>query len=405
MSSRLLTIIALLGMIAPVVPAHASKGADREVTKIVKEAQLLLSKLEYQRARELLEASVRKAKYRTAGKTKQAKMWALLGRARAELGDTYGTDEAFLTAVKLNPRVKLPRSTSPKILAALERARINAPLPDDADPPPPDPKPPPPDPITDPKTPDPEEPVVAADPLADPEDRDDREDPVAADPTPTSDRARPDEPWRRRKRPKRSKRNKRRKPTPTQAPSSTNLRPRIVGKTVSGAKVRLVVEHDGVPDGARIEAMVRRGADGRFEPIEMTRTGTIATLDLDLDREAIDVYVRAKRGSKVLAAAPSPASPLMIQPMSPPSIADAWAAPPKTKTSTTVAMLAPPVEPPPASPPGVSDTEIWVFAGVGAVVIAAVTVVAIVLATGGDNCKSEEGFGCVQVQVLPLLSF
>src|SRR5438045_4143419 len=94
------------------------KTADAEVVDITHKAEALLNKLEYERARELLESSVRDPQYRKAKSTSKAKLWALLGRARAELGDPVGTDEAFLQAVQWDRRVKLAKSTSPKILDA-----------------------------------------------------------------------------------------------------------------------------------------------------------------------------------------------------------------------------------------------------------------------------------------------
>ncbi|MCK6552841.1 hypothetical protein L6R52_43860, partial [Myxococcota bacterium] len=99
---------------------------------LAKEAEQLLGALEYERARERLEGAVAGNTLRGASVTARAKIWALLGRARAELGDALGADEAFEQAVALDRRVRLPKSTSPKILDALERARANAPAPGDA---------------------------------------------------------------------------------------------------------------------------------------------------------------------------------------------------------------------------------------------------------------------------------
>ena len=64
-----------------------------------------------ERARELLESAARSLDPQKARPTVKAKLWALLGRARAELGDTVGTDEAFRKAVIWDRRVKLAPST------------------------------------------------------------------------------------------------------------------------------------------------------------------------------------------------------------------------------------------------------------------------------------------------------
>jgi hypothetical protein len=107
----------------------ARKSPDAELNEIVHRAESLLNKLEYERARELLEATVRDSQFKKAKPVSKARLWALLGRARAEQGDPVGTDEAFLQAVQWDHKVKLPKDTSPKILEALERARANAPVP------------------------------------------------------------------------------------------------------------------------------------------------------------------------------------------------------------------------------------------------------------------------------------
>lgn len=112
----------------PSKPA-AARSTDGAAADLAKEAEQLLGALEYERARERLEGAVAGNTLRGASVTARAKIWALLGRARAELGDALGADEAFEQAVALDRRVRLPKSTSPKILDALERARANAPAP------------------------------------------------------------------------------------------------------------------------------------------------------------------------------------------------------------------------------------------------------------------------------------
>ncbi|MEQ9501399.1 MAG: hypothetical protein RIT81_31305, partial [Deltaproteobacteria bacterium] len=143
----LATALALALSFALPATAAPSRKATKEVQTICRRAQRLLDKLEYERGRELLESSVRNPRFRRASPASKAQLWALLGRARAELGDMVGTDEAFLEAVRWDRRVRLSKSTSPKIREALDRARANAPVPGKTEaPPPPPPEPPPPPP-------------------------------------------------------------------------------------------------------------------------------------------------------------------------------------------------------------------------------------------------------------------
>jgi len=93
---------------------------------VVRRAKKLLDAADFEGARDLLEDSAKNERLSKARKATRATLWALLGRARAEVGDTPGADAAFKVAVRLDRKVKLPPSTSPKILQGLERARAAA---------------------------------------------------------------------------------------------------------------------------------------------------------------------------------------------------------------------------------------------------------------------------------------
>jgi hypothetical protein len=138
---RLLALVLALGLaFSPATAARALAGPaskiDGELLATVRRAESLLDALEYERAREVLEASARDERFRRASASAKGKLWVLLGRARAELGDSVGSEDAFGTAVRWDKKVRLARSTSPKILETLERARANAspgPLPEEGE--------------------------------------------------------------------------------------------------------------------------------------------------------------------------------------------------------------------------------------------------------------------------------
>lgn len=393
--ARLLrAVMALLIALAPsFAEAKPSRKVDREVRKVSRRAEKMLDDLEYERARALLEASVRKKRYTRARARAKARLWALLGRARAELGDAVGSDEAFLEAVRWDRRVKLSRRTSPKIREALERARRLAPPPA---PPPkaPPPAPPPPPPRAAPP------PKPAPPPRAEPKRR----------PPPTQER-------RRRATPPRAS-----EAQPPPARPDRWLDFTISGPRRPGATLQIVARYGGLGRRARLEAKVRRSQSGPFETVELTRTGTVAKGDVLLDVPRLEVFVVAKRGRRVLARAGSATRPRAITPASAaPALADAWSSPPPppsapppplpppepARTSTATAPPPPGVAPPPPPPPGATadsslgTTEITLLAVGGAVVVASVVTAVLLLATRTPRCNVREGQGCVEVEVVP----
>ncbi len=428
-----------LFLVAPPVWAKPKRGKlNAEVLRLCKRADAMLNKLEYERARELLESSVRNKRYIRASAKRRALLWALLGRARAELGDVIGMEDAFLKAVRFNRRVRLSRSTSPKILEALERARDNAPV---AEPPPPPPPPPP-------KVP-PPPPPKAPPPKAPPR--------ITPPPPP---KAPPP------------------KAPPPKAPPPRSPRPQrtltheIVGEQVKGKTVQVVVTHKGFPKGTRFEARVRRTQRGGFRKARMKRKGGTATLSLKLDRSRIELYIRALRGRRVLQESGSASDPIVLMVKMPTAKADpvtqtgpTTKTDPGTKTDPTTntspgtkadptaetnpgTETGPPEKPsgpgseadpknaqanlpgvPPPPPPTVTSTktsssavsapvvitpadsgglgglEIGLIAGAGVVVVAGVVLGLVFGLRSGASCDAQEGFGCTEVQVLPLAAF
>lgn len=414
--------------------------AVQDLTPVVQRAETLLDKLEYERAREILEGTVRDPQSKKARPVARSKLWALLGRARAELGDSVGADEAFLQAVMLDRRVKLARTTSPKILEALERARANALPPEGKDrsdelPPearetkegrPPraaDEKPKP-------------RPPRAAEKEAHPATPKTRE-PLGRAKTPTAPTLKRDEPS-----PPPADAGP--KPAPKTGPV---LRHRVEGKMGPGKTVTLVLEAERLPKDARLDLQVRRGQSGGFHAEPLVKTGTVSTHRFKMDRPRVELYVRATKAKKVVAQLGSPEDPIVLSALPPPPpIAEAWSIPesrPKLITTSTKSSTATAAGPrtaarapsqvrasvPPAAratapeaggvkrtvvtqvdQPKEKDDDTLLYAGLaagGAVLIAGAVVLILVLKGGSKKkeCDVKEGFGCAQISVLPLISF
>jgi hypothetical protein len=414
------------------VPGYAAakpqpKGSpDAEVIDVTRRAEALLDKLEYERAREVLESSVRSLpSYKKAKPTAKAKLLALLGRARAELGDSIGADEAFQQAVAWDRRVKLSSSTSPKILEALERARANAP---DAaevapieEPPPEKPEKPKPKPKERPsRDAGIREDAAAAD--AEPS----RDAGVIADASAPADAAVPvdaaelsdagvipitepavpiEEP----------------PPPPKPKALGPTLRHRVLGQVLAGRTITLVIEHEKLPKGAKLELYIRRAQTSPFKQELLTKTGTTAVRKITMDRPRIELYARAVKAKKVVAQIGTENDPIVISTLPPPPwLVDAWgvkeerpqlmekvgtastatAAPAKASTESLV--------PPPQVEPkddGGDDVLLWAGIGGGVVLLAGAVVLTVFLLSGEDACDVEDGLGCAEIQILPLVSF
>ena len=406
------TLLACLLVLAPAAGHAKPKGEDARVLGVVKQAEDLLNRLEYERARELLEASARDAGLRKASPTAKAQLWAQLGRARAELGDSMGSEDAFLVAVRWDRRVKLARSTSPKIVEALDRARAMAPAPGD-EPPPPEPEPPPSRPQVAEVEPEPEPPPVVETPPARPE------------PAARPERAEPPQRPERAERPERPQRAERpvakREPPPKAEarpapPAAAKLGPwmrqRLDGEVLLGRSVELVIEHQGLPRDARFDAWIRRTQTGAFRRVQLARTGTVAKGSLELDRPRIELYVTATQGRKVVARVGSETEPVVVSTEPPPPpIVQAWsgdlpkvAPSAEVRTSTTVAA-APVAATRVESTSALTDLEIGLIAAGGAVVVTGLVILAVVLFGKPKACDAREGFGCTEVTILPLASF
>ena len=332
--------LVVLAAVASPIPAW-SKGPP--IRDVVAEADRLLGSLDYEEARQLLRTTIRSPRMKAAPAATRALLWAMLGRARAELGHEAGAAEAFRNAVRIDRRVKLPRSTSPKILDALEHERRTVrPRSRRA----PRRLPPPPD--------------------------------VAAP--------------------------RRVQPRPGPAPKRPGLRPRVVGVPERGKRVELIVELSHVPARAQIEAMVRGGIAPSFVALPMARTGSVATASLRIDRPRFEVFFRARMAEGIVAMAPPPDHPITIEAAEPPSLEDAWAAetrPPQLEVPTTETSSVATSD----GAPWWEGIDTWMLVAGGAV--AAVGIVALLVAVSSTpgGCEAERGYGCTEIEVQPLLSF
>lgn len=415
---------ALLVSLAPGASqlANAQKpgSLEAELSALIRQADGLLARLEYQRGREMLEEAAREPRFRRAKPAVRARLYAELGRARAELGDVPGMDDAFAQAVILDRGVRLPRSASPKILAALERARANAPPPTEEEevrkPPPRQERPKPADAgvrpaadsgrrrisrdagvrsedatrdaaTRDAATRDAAAPAAPRDAgLALAPDAGVRADAGAIADAAAADAAPAVEP---------------------REPEKAAIEVRVDGALVANGRARILARLIGIPPQAKVFARVRRGSSTRFERLPMIRTGTIAGIELRLESPRYEVYLEATRSKRVIATAYSAESPLVIEPAPLPSLSDAWAEarPLDVQTSTVTAETSTvAVVPPLVEQDGLGETEILIIAG-SIVAAALITTAIIIIASSGSDCEAEEGFGCTEIRVLPLLSF
>jgi len=366
-----LVVLLLALLFAAPAWAQGEPSIESEIQAGVKQADALLASLEYQRAREILERLASDRRTREVRKSMRARLYVALGRARAELGDDSGMSEAFYDAVALDPTVTLPRGTSPKIVGALERARENAPA------------------------------TAPRGPKTKPEPRSDSK------PDP-----KPDPPLK----PTRTSTKTAVKPARSSTTTATVRPPdggpalvfRVIGKVQEHARIRVVVDAFGVPRSAKIEARIRTEGSRVYQPYLMpwvVGTATQAALALTLDEPRYEIYVEAKSGKKVVARAGSVAEPIVLEPAAVPSLAEAYsgdvATATTTRTSTAVAIATVPV----SNDEPWTTTEALILAG-GVLAAALIVVLVVVASTSGtNNCDANEGFGCTDVSVRPLLRF
>jgi len=493
----------------PLLAAGPKPAEGGEAVKVkLKSADERLSVLDVQRSREILEEVAHDPKTKAASKKLRARVYATLGRVRAELGDELGMDDAFSEAVKLDRGVKLPRSASPKILDALERIRAGAPK----DEPPPHR----PDPVKRPE-PKPDAGVAArqdagsvaradaggpADagaaarpdasgapgrdaaaglavlPVSDggastSKDGGAGKDAGAGAPTSAKDASTPDAGAARDAGPQKDAsssgagvtldgatpkdasamdagaqrdasasdagpqrdadtgrssalldaalpgdagRNEGRSDggskgaadaglraaEPTERPRP-GLRAEILGPRTSLSRVQILAVPTLLPESATYYARIRRAEERRFMPFLMTRTGTVAVLELRLTEARYELFLEAKDRGKVIARAGSADAPLVIETEQAPPIARAWAepdlsphpSPAKTSSSSTTALA--------LGGQGFNSTTTWLVAG-GVVAAAVLITIVVLVASGGSNtCSAKEGFGCTEIRVLPLI--
>lgn len=192
-----------------------------------------------------------------------------------------------------------------------------------------------------------------------------------------------------------------------------------MGAVAPRATVEIVVSSGNLPRRAKLELLVRKSQSGGFVPAPLTRTGTVSVHEITLDRPRIEYFVRAMRRKETVAQLGSERQPLVLTTVpAPPPIAQAWSnespqpspPPPVVATSTATASAPPPGGAVPAPTTvsygsGLDTTEVILLVAGGVVIVASVAVAAILLSGSNNDCEAEEGFGCTEVRVLPLLSF
>jgi len=200
------------------------------------------------------------------------------------------------------------------------------------------------------------------------------------------------------------------------------LKHRIVGEVLSGRTITFVLEAEGMPKNVKLELFMRRATTSPFKQELLTKTGTTATKKIVMDRPRVELYARAVKNKKTLATLGSEIDPIVISTLPPPpSLIEAWSEREtrprfvETSSTSTASMarsghtksstvaLVPPTKI--TKPPEDDDTLLYVGLGVGAAVVAAAVVITIVLLSKKSACDTEDGFGCVEIEIQPLLSF
>ncbi len=420
-------VLLAIGQDAFAKPPATQKSPDAEVLDVTKRAEGLLDKLEYERARELLESSVRTLPaYKKAKMPAKAKLWVLLGRARAELGDMVGGDEAFLKAVGFDKRVKLTASASPKILEALERARANAPSAAEVA------EPEEPEPVREPpreKEPLKETPpkVVKETPKKEPKPPKEAPKEPAKETPKVAVKETPKVPPKEAVKERAKEKEKPKEPKPLPVVTGPVLRHRVVGEVKDGRTITVVIEHENLPKNSKLELLMRRGQTSPFKAETLTKTGTVAVKKITLDRPRVELYARATKSKKTIAQIGSENDPIVITTLpTPPLLVEAWstrderpsfiktsststtspALAGELRTNTSSTALVPPTKVTAPKDDGDDTVLIALGVGAGAVVVAGAIILTVILLNGGgDDCDAEEGFGCTAIEIVPLVSF
>lgn len=336
MTGRLLTLFCLLTVIiAPLAPrpVEAARRADRRLAAVLERADAMIAQLELEGARALLEEAARNRAYRTARGQLKGRLFATLGRARAELGDMEGAEEAFQIALRWDLKASLPKSASPKIRAVLERVRASA-----------------------------------------------GQQPRAAAPPATA-----------------------RKPKSTPKPR-TATKPKRRRARKSASTPPLPSDAVAVPESSATTSIPGSTGPG-------TRP--------DAPPSPPPSPTPTPAAEPAPAAEPPPipesipptaevASPSATSSTEPPSLSEAWSAPtvaPRPAPSPGMARTSTTVPSPTTTwGPGLNDAEIIGLSVAGAALAVGLVTLAVVLAQDG-GCSAPEGFGCTQVEVLPLVRF
>ncbi|MBI2374181.1 MAG: hypothetical protein HYV07_09290 [Deltaproteobacteria bacterium] len=329
----------LLILIGCSIPALASSAAAKGIgaASLADKAEKLVEQLELERAKELLESAVRDPRLDAETAKARARVWVVLGRARAELADMTGMKDAFEQAVRLDPKVALRRPASPKIKEALDQARRSA--------------------------------VAKIE---------------------GKRRAKT------RERPPETKSTK--SATASIALDVASIRFRFEGVPRERAKIRIVAELEHVPPRAEIIARVRIAPTTRFLERRMIRTGTIASSELELGPEEHAVVLEARMEGRTIARAGSEDAPFRIVIQKLPSIERVQAEPtPPTPPSPRAPVTPAPAEPSEDSGP---ELWLFLGAG-ATLVLAATVATLVLATGSSSECEAERGFGCADIRVVP----
>ena len=350
MIAILLPLVALSYATGPSAP---SSGADQRLQVLLRSTEHLFQNLELEQARINLEKAAKHSQFKSAKKSTRARLFAALGRARAELHDLEGAREVFRKAVRWDRNVQLNSSASPKIRAILESIRVHA---------------------TD---------------------------------SPSPKLSGRSHRRTQRKRPKSTQINAK-KPPPTAPsshrapPSTTTMKVEVEGGKYDGGWVHFSLQ--APPGSDRVVASVRSPRNSNRRDISMVQTSSLSRASILIDPDGLDVWFRAYSGSTLVGTAGTPEDPIRVSPpRSPPSLLEAWSDPSEARyvqTSTRSGLV--PV--PPHQPKGLSRAAIWGLGISTAVLVAGAITLAVVL-NGQNGCRNNGGEMCMETSANPLVSF
>ena len=326
---------------------------ERTVETVIERALDLLGDLELDAARTLLEHEVRAPRTPDAPTPLRARLWVLLGRARAEVGVFDGANDAFRRAVRLDPSVSLSPATSPKIRAQLEAARRAV------------------------------VPSARLDRVAGSRGKDDVTDPADRRASATEDPALVP-----------ITHNVRRRSPASRRSNKRSFHHRIRGPVRLDAPVTIELVPRGWPKRTRFSAWGRTTPQGPYARIPMIATGTTTIIRPPMRRPTLFFYVEARDGTTVTPVHGTAITPIAIRTVPLPTINEAWSGDSSlTRTPTAAA----------AAPDDDDLTDIFIWVGVGVGVVIAATLVAVLLTRDNDDACIDPA--CGEAMMQPLIRF